>query len=159
MKKTLSLILALILCLSLCACGVNKYVGTYTDETIGVYRVEDIHFKTTNIMTLNANGTGTLIMKATESVSPSYSAENNYEIKAGDILCQYTLNWEDVDGYLVVDGTGQRYYTPSAGYPGQIIDYSRDKIGAQITMSESYELKGNKLFIAGRDLASFTKVD
>ena len=110
-------------------------------------------------MTLNADGTGTLIMKAAESVKPIGSAENDYEIKTGDILYQYTLNWEDVDGYLVVEGTGQRYYTPSAGYPGLIIDYSRDKIGAQITMSESYELKGNKLFIVGQDLASFTKVD
>jgi hypothetical protein len=60
-------------------------------------------------LVLHSGGTGKLTLESLETIkSPSI---NKYEIKKGDALLQYELLWKVVDGYLVIDGSGKKYYT------------------------------------------------
>ena len=162
MKRILSLLLALALSLSLCACGTNKekskYVGTYTYNNSSYYRtVGDEKFTVTYSLVLDSDGTGHLALKSEEAAKCSSNAIYYYEIKKGDILLEYELKWKVVDGYLVIDGIGRKYF--STLYPGSYHIGKFGGEGEQITISESYLLKGNQLVNVAGDYAEYTKVD
>ena len=154
MKKVISILLVLVMALSLCACGENsKYVGTY-DGGDGFYQVRDgFKIEFTRKIVLNSNGSG-IYTGTSKSSIPSF-LYGKASISEGDILFTYNLKWEISDGYLVINGTGKQYCkrdnmeTIVEMIPG----------GIEATISQSYELKGNKLFLAGSNYASFTKVN
>lgn len=162
MKKSVSLFLVLILCLSLCACGLSeeegKYVGTYTynrNSKFVTYQIKTL--EATYSFVLDSDGTGNLTVKAEGSVSGhNPDTFHPYEIKKGDVLLEYELEWKVVDGYLVVDGTGKRYYTTNRSNT-EIRDFGAEVI--PITLSESYELKGNQLIRVADGQGWYTKED
>ena len=83
MKKIWFLILAVVLCLSLCACGTtksfNKYVGEYTYE-------ESSGWKET--LTIRANGTGTWVQR------DRYGQQRQFDVK-----------WSSDDRYITLNCT------------------------------------------------------
>ena len=162
MKKVLFLFFALLLCLSVCACESNKeeskYVGAYTHNYTSYYRtIGDEKFTVAYSLVLNSGGTGNLTLKAQESAKCSSNAIYYYEINKGDILLEYELEWKVADGYLVIDGIGRKYF--STLYPGSYHIGKFGGEGEQITISESYQLKGNQLVNVAGDYAEYTKVD
>lgn len=148
MRKIVSLLLALVLCLGLCACNSSKeenheesnskYIGTYTTQK-QFMDLSGMKFQTSTEMVLSADGTGTCVMKAT--TTNEHLMYNKYKVVEGDVLLFYDLQWEESGDYLVITGSGKQYYELSNWNISAMIPE-----GIAVTMSESYELKGNKLF-------------
>lgn len=92
MKKVTSLIMTLVLCLSLCACGNASVSGTYEGERYGY----DFTFK--EVLTLNSDGTGTIEGTAT---SPGKN------MKIGDIYVQGTVKWTSEGDYITITSSLQ----------------------------------------------------
>ena len=156
MKKTLSFILALVMCLSLCACAtsiqdensstenahsneenkVHSFVGLYKNKHGLPYPDSAYSFFTTGTghfmgvyryYKINADGSGEIYCEPQETTSYLTSTEKSMLEDGKD-----SFSWEEADGYLV-------------------ITYSDGK-------SASYEKKGN-IFINVLDSEdSFTKV-
>ena len=163
MKKAVSFILAIILCLSLCACGSNnsnsnsasKYAGTYNHEGSYYDTIEGGKVYTNEELILNNDGTGTLVVKSlTDAPNFLYS---KYVLKKGDVLLSYDLKWNESDGYLVITGTGKQYFEVQPYGVAKAIGALLTN-GISVSISESYELKGNKLFEVGSNYAYYTKV-
>ena len=151
MRKVLCLLLALVMCLSLLACSGNssnsnkeenqevnnsKYIGTYTTQK-QFMDLSGMKFQTSTEMVLSADGTGTYVMKATTANSLMYG---KYNVAEGDVLLSYDLQWEESGDYLVINGSGKQYYELTNTNISAMISE-----GKAVTISESYELKGNKL--------------
>lgn len=130
MKRALSLILTLVLCLGLCACEDNsKYVGTYefTDHYSSWY-IEQLYYK--EILTLDADGTGTY--KRTTTKDGKY-------IKEGKVVETGNIQWETSDEYIIVKYSGQRII-PERPYSFFEITDPED-----VERSRTFEFKGNLL--------------
>ena len=149
MKKALSLILALVLCLGLCACGktnseTHKYVGTYTTESDSYYEMpygpEAIWYYET--LTLNDDGTGRYTKTAANSGA---LIAKDAELESGDV------NWEVVDGYIVVKYSGKKYITNT--------ETNHFCLGTAVTVSDSwtFELKANLLMDVATGKQEYTK--
>lgn len=152
MKKAVSLLLVFVLCLSLCACGgkgkKSKYIGKYINNSyLQTYDSQKI--EVTEEMIINKDGTGTIVMK---SLSEVYISLGQTRIQNGDILLSYEIEWEESDGYLVVTGSGMQYYKLNHA---SVTAYNPE--GESVEISDSYELKGNKLFEVGMEFAAYTK--
>ena len=152
MKKVISILLVLVIALSLCACGgKGKYVGTYTSE--GHFDVRDgSSYQVSTKLVINSDGTGSLV--ATSLDEDDSVLYGKYELNVGDVFYAYELTWEESDGYLIINGTGKRYYKMGEWSIEDMVPE-----GTPVTLSESYELKGNQLFQVGRDYVSYTKTN
>ena len=108
MKKAISLILALVLCSSLClaltGCGSSKYIGVYTREqypisiTAYIDKLNGYHPVSAGykeILTISSGGTGRL-----KYITSDLSSN-------GDdfVILDCPMTWEVVDGYLYVSGS------------------------------------------------------
>ena len=132
MKKALSLILALVLCLGLCACGNSsgkKFVGEYIeDRGYGIERSGN-HIQQTFV--LKSGGTGTY----KETVD-----KGDAIVEAGRLIADGTITWKVEDEYVVITTNIDYYY----GWENSI-PYFSNEICSSKTTTETYELKGNKL--------------
>ena len=169
MKKAISLFLILVLCLSLCACGLlnseNKYVGSYTSNYTRKFIIENgAEFAVKELLVINADGTGTLTYISEDTVSGTnnhVSPAHHYTIEKGDVLAELELEWGIVNEELVFNGTGKRYYTSEADYmtgsknSQTICDFGGDVLDA--STSGRYTLEDGQLYSGSRDC--YTKVD
>ena len=145
MKKAISLIMAFVLCLGLCACGNqssnnenSKFVGTYTsDDTVTVNRGTVISTKKT--MTLRSDGTGYI----EEVSSESFDSD-----PIGTVIKKYNVTWQCDEIYITIETT-LTYHKYSA------IDYFNVAIGE--SDSVTYELKGTQLFRPNQSFAQWDK--
>ena len=150
MKKAISLIMAFVLCLGLCACGNqssnnessnnenSKFVGTYTsDDTVTVNRGTVISTKKT--MTLRSDGTGYI----EEVSSESFDSD-----PIGTVIKKYNVTWQCDETYITIETT-LTYHKYSA------IDYFNVAIGD--SNSVTYELKGTQLFRPNQSFAQWDK--
>ena len=160
MKKTISVLLMLVIVLSLCACGnansgsvnngsVNnensakknnsKYVGTYV--FYGGWETPTT--PTEERLILEQDGTGTYSEFTTEYRNEIYPK--------GFVLEDGTISWSvDENGYITIVKNGNRYYTKREGYIEE---------GTPWTTLETCELKGTQLFVVGQEGgAKYTKV-
>ena len=132
MKKALSLLLALVLCLSLCACGnsaESKYIGTYSNSNYGVNQivVDNTGYAHgrhtlygTRTLTLNSDGTGKDI----------FIADEVPHIGTNITVYDCSITWEVIDEYLYITGTTEHYATHS---------------GSTISVDDRYILEGKTL--------------
>ena len=148
MKKTLSLILALILCLSLCACGTtstSQFVGTYEDK----YSITEYYsgwgynnlthqISCTEVLTLNDGGTGTFETTAT-------SSGEYYQV--GDVIEKGTVKWTDEGDYITITFSGFRYNK----------DYGNNTT-KPIDRTSTYEKKAGTLHSASSGTLVYTKI-
>lgn len=157
MKKAVSLILVLMLCLSMCACGGNsssKYVGTYEGGAAvlasvyesyngsTLYKSEFIQGKRT--ITLKADGTGSFSFKPTKTA--------NFTNKAVfDEMCNGTLVWQEDGDYLTI--TFHEVTYEDANHYGYMSDTRRE-----ITKTLTFELKGAQL-VSVTGSWTYTKVN
>ena len=169
MQKALSLILALIMCLSLCACGLlnpeNKYAGSYTSNYSRKFVIENgTEFGVKELLVINSDGTGTLsyISENTVSGTNNYvSPAHHFTIEEGDVLAELELEWSIVNEKLMFNATGKRYYTSEADYitdsnnSQTVCDFGGDEIETHAT--GIYTLKDDQLYSGSRDC--YTKVD
>ena len=104
MKKTISIVFVLVMCLSLCACGGNsKYVGTYTNsnrtmrmnypDQSNYWRIET--FDGICTLTLNSDGTGSQV----------FVAHTVPYVGSNVTVYDCPITWEVVDDYLYVTGS------------------------------------------------------
>ena len=114
MKKAISLIMALVLCLGLCACAGNsteqgsQFVGTYNksarthSEYYSGWGYDNLvnYIEYTTTMTLNAGGTGTF--KATTIEAGKYW-------KVGDVIEEGTVQWTCEGEYITITYSGFSY--------------------------------------------------
>ena len=155
MKKGLSLILVLVLCLGLCACGSKtKYVGTYESRASVLASVSESYkgstlYKSelvygTRTITLNSDGTGTIHFTTTENVNPTNKA-------VFDETCNGTLTW-NVDGdYLTITFNEITY--EDINHPGFMSDTRRE-----VAKTITFELKGAQL-VSVSGSWTYTKVN
>ena len=135
MKKALSLIMALVLCLGLCACADNRtepgsqtelgsqFVGTYnkSTRTLSEYYsgwgydnlVNYIDY--TSTLTLNGGGTGTF--KATTIEAGKYW-------QVGDVIEEGTVQWTCEDDYITITYSGFSYSKSYGKNTTTPIDYT-----------------------------------
>lgn len=146
MKKVIALMLALIMCMCLFACGKeeSKYVGTYSND--GKMSTGFDGFSVVKEMIISADGTGTATLTATDD----YIDKN---VKRGDVLWTIDFTWQEVEGFLATNGTKVMYYRPDS-ITEEWAWLSEPTSDAFV---ETYELKGNQLFEVGRDYASYNK--
>lgn len=150
MKKLIALILALVLCLGLCACSEasvhgSEFIGTYEHKgTLTEYHsaygynnlVRDI--SCTEVLTLNGGGTGTFKTTAT-------SEGEHYQV--GDILEEGTVKWLIEGDYITITFTGFRYNKDYGKNTTKPIDYT-----------VTYEKKAGTLHNASSGYLEYTKV-
>ena len=144
MKKAISVLLALVMCLGMCACGdgdkfdsksetmdpvMEKYVGNYKFDSYceNIFTHDKYQFSET--MTLNADGTGTYCRIVTEA--------SKY-ILAGVVVEDGTITWEVSDDYLIINYNGKDYTGSEDGF--MVITEPSDYI-----QTYSFELKGHLL--------------
>ena len=136
MKKALSLILALVMCLSLCACGSSKYIGSYHKE----YNIAGNGYwgdwvRAEEVLELKANGKGTF------QVILTHNSEN---ISAGTVVREGTVTWKKSGEYVIITRSGTEYLRKEK-HP-QYDDYYYYADGnTPYEQAETYELKGNQL--------------
>lgn len=147
MKKVVSLLLVLAVCLGLCACGGGKssqFVGMYEDE--GQYTEHYSGWGYDNLvndisciyrLTLNDGGTGTFERKATS---------DGKFYKYGDYIEKGTVHWIAEDNYVSVTFKGTKYTK----------DYGNDKEEV-IDRTETYERKAGTLHYTTGGVA-YTKI-
>ena len=123
MKKTITLVLVLAVCLGLCACGGGKnskfvgmyeYKGQFTERYSGWgydNLVNDI--SCTYRLTLNSGGTGTFERKATS---------DGKFFKYGDIIEEGKVTWVAEGDYVTVTFNGTRYIKNYGKDATEIID-------------------------------------
>lgn len=154
MKKAISLILALVLCLSLCACGDNKelekYYGTYEWEIAYMASVAD-YVSAKETITISKNGTGTFCVVCTK--------DSQY-ITADTVLAEGTISWEEVDGYIVITSSGTTYLNEESHFAGNgHYNFYHANGNSPLNNTKTYELKGNKLFnVESSSTTALTKV-
>jgi hypothetical protein len=132
MKKLFALILALVMCLGLCACGSSEYVGEY--EGTNNYEKRTLSVKSNGKYILefdrgSANGT--------------------------DFINEECGTWEEVDGYVVfktASYTVKQYSTESGELLSTKSSDLNDLDGKQ------FELKGTYLYETISDSLGFQKV-
>ncbi len=135
MKKSLSLSLAVLLCLSLCACTSNKYLGTYEKEYAYGNGYWADFVQAHEVMDLTWNGKGTFCVK---------SIHDSEYLSAGTILAEGTVTWNETDGYIVITRSGTLYLRMVQHPPYDGYYYYADGNEAY-NKTETYELKGSKL--------------
>ncbi len=147
MKKALSLLLALVMCLSLCACGGNKemkkYAGIYSGNIHyyeAIYGPEKLYNMET--LTLNADGTGHYEVTATSS---------GKFILEGTTLQSGDVTWEVSDNYIVVQYSGQDWLTTDENYYYHLGDPEA------VSKSWTLEKKANLLMDVATGNQEFTK--
>ena len=148
MKKALSLILVLVLCLGICACTSkqeSKFIGTYEhkytfSEHYSAYGYNNlVHtISCTEILTLEHDGVGTFKTKAT-------TAGKYYAV--GDVVTEGTVKWMVEDGYITIKFSGSRYNK----------DYGNNKI-EPINRTSAYERKAGTLHYASDGMIAYTKI-
>lgn len=148
MKKIISILLVLVMCLGLCACGKDnnstnsKYTGVYEcDFTTGL-----LNLAFTKRMELRPNGTGRYTEVTTNAAYPN--------IPVGTTIAEGTLSWKVLDGYVTITCEFNNYlYKGDA--PSEWLLIATDK---KKTI-ETYELKGSKLFDVAHDYIVWDKTE
>ena len=130
MKKAISLILVLALCMPLAACGsggedLSKYVGTYIGDSGQMH--DDI--KLPSGYSATSSGTKTLVLNRGGTGTVSYVGQFDYSSEEPFTMYSYDIKWEVIDGYLYVTGTGN-YLIGS---------------GVESKTNDQYELQGKTL--------------
>lgn len=155
MKKALSLILALVMCLSFCACSSSESDEVKNDETgkyIGQYQTGDSQFQYGNYqdsfyfvkqLQLVTGGTGTYEWKA---------STNGKYVTNGAIIEKGTVSWYVSDGYLVVTYSGTNYVNSNdSSY------YTLDGNNT-VQVTETFELKGHLLIDVASNRQEYEKI-
>ena len=140
MKKTISILLVLLVVLSLSACGNEdnqKYVGTYTRA----YNTS--HWEESEKLTLHADGTGSFESHVTAIDDGWADVLHNFKLLSP--LESYDVSWEvDSNGYITIYFQGKRYHYY------KLVDlryeYYYDENGFTESYSRVFEMKGNQLF-------------
>ncbi len=158
MRKVFALFLALILCLSMVACGgsndatkatdvptepettspINKFVGVYTGNQTytakGDYAGTVVYVELEKTMTLYADGTGTIEKRLKESYKDD---------AIGTVIETCKVTWQDDGTYISITETTTQH------------KYETSKVGNSFTMT--YELKGLQMFCPNESFARWTK--
>lgn len=155
MKKVISLLLALVMCLSMCACGVNntetsnnsqnkKYVGIYENEySVGSFAV----FYTVSLELL-PDGTGTYTGIATKVDA----SQCTIGLEEGDVVRKGTVDWEVSDDYIVI------HYSITLNLTKKLLGKWSTTTQEPESWTETYELKGSKLINVTRASDTWDKV-
>jgi len=151
MKKVISLIMVLVLCLGLCACAGNRtelgsqFVGKYEykgelTEYYSAYGYNNlVHtIKYTETLTLNGGGTGTFKAIAT-------SSGEHYQ--AGDVIKEGTVTWTCEGEYITIKYSGSSYNKDYGKNTTKLID-----------STSTYEKKAGTLHSASSGYLAYTKV-
>ena len=149
MKKAVSLLLALVLCLGLCACSnaesTSQFVGTYEDkyeitEYYKLYIYDNLvhHISCKKVLTLNDGGTGTFKTTAT-------SAGEHYQV--GDIVEEGTVTWMAEGDYITITYKGFRYKKDYGNNTTELIDHT-----------STYEKKAGTLHTTASGILAYTKI-
>ena len=148
MKQTISILLALILTLGLCACSKDnsnsadsKYVGTYENS----YTTGSLNLSYTARMELHPNGTGTYTEVTTNAAYPN--------IPVGTTIAAGTASWKVSDGYVIITCTYTNYLY-KGDTPSEWLLTASDKEET----TETFELKGSKLINVEHDWNTWDKV-
>lgn len=150
MKKIISIVLLLALCLSLCACGAmsdsgTKFVGTYEDKgQISVtysgwgYNnlVDTVSYKET--LKLESDGGGSYEQVAT--------TKGKYH-EIGDVIAEGTVTWETDGEYVTVTIRGTSYKRDNG-----------NNVEVPIDRTVTYEMKGSTLHSASNGSLAYTKI-
>lgn len=155
MKKVISLLLALVMCLSMCACGVNntetsnnsqnqKYVGIYENE----YNAGSFAVFYTVSLELLPDGTGTYTGIATEVDA----SQCTIGLEEGDVVSEGTVAWEVSDDYIVI------HYSITLSLTNKLLGKWSTTTQEPKSWTETYELKGSKLINVTRDSDTWDKV-
>ena len=145
MKKIVALLLALVLCLGLCACGAkseqegSEYVGTYVNDRviIGSYYgnyFDDAGYEAVAKLQLDSNMTGSYVVTYNEDVEVLNNMtfdEVVFRAKKGDVYASYDLTWEVDEDCIIV------YYE---GIVHPTLGEDKTNSGSWVS-----ELKGNEL--------------
>ena len=151
MKKSISLILALVLCLGLLsACGnskeMEKYAGVYTASYYEFWVPQD-NFYYKKEMVLNSDGTGTYTGTATS---------DGLYIPTGTPVGIGTITWEVSDGYIVVKSVITSFVNNN---DGKYFTLFPNEAGYETsTETETYELKGNVLMPVAQSGGNWEKI-
>lgn len=152
MKKVISLIIALVLCLGLCACGASnrtelgsQFIGTYEHkytllESYSAYGYNNLVNSISCKETLILNGGGTGTFKAVATDSGEY-------YQSGDVVQEGTVQWTCDDDYITITFSGFSYKK----------DYGKNTT-EQIDYSTTYEKKAGTLHKASSGYLVYTKV-
>ena len=150
MKKVFAIMLALVMGLSLCACGENsnharkKYIGTYIGNS-GTFA-----YKSQEELTLQADGTGFFESHVTNIDYGSICEAHDFYILAP--LESYDVTWEvDDNGYITIHFQGKKYYKRGD------LDYYYIEDGIAESFTSVYEMKGAQLFYVDSGNSWLTK--
>ena len=147
MKKVISLIMVLVLCLGLCACADqgSQFTGTYEHkgeltEYYSVYGYNNcVHtIKYTETLILNGDGTGTFKAIATSS---------GEHYKVGDVVQEGTVTWTCEGEYITIKYNGSSYNKDYGKNTTKLIDYT-----------STYEKKAGTLHSASSGYLAYSKV-
>lgn len=146
MKRILALILALVMCLPLCACGNSqaKYAGTYVceaDKTFG--KGSDSLNGTIGTLILYEDGTGYSKEEVSYTESPYWTV--------GEIQSEASVTWMENEGYITVSYNEKKYYDT---FPGHPCKNNPVETFRQVT----YEAKGTQLLGTKPDGSIYTYV-
>ena len=158
MKKAVSLFLALVLCLSLSACGnkgSKKYAGTYTSSNMfmpasatedyrggTLHTVEHVPGKWT--LTLNKDGSGTMDFTPDHT---NYAFSNKAVF---DEMCHGTLTWEENGDCVDITFTYITYVDPNNSL--EMTATRREDV-----KTYSFEMKGSQLVNVSKG-PNYTKI-
>ena len=150
MKKIISIVLLLALCLSLCACGATsasgmKFVGTYEDKGQlsvgysgwGMNNLVD-YVSYTETLELDNGGTGTYKSVAT--------SQGKYH-KVGDVIEKGTVTWKSDGEYVTISIRGIRYDKSYGNNTEEPFD-----------RTSTYEMKAGTLHDASSGSLAYTKI-
>lgn len=156
MKKAISLIVVILLCLGLCACEDNsssKYAGTYTANTFILAAVSEPYNGGTLHKTETVSGIRTIILNADGTGSIQFTATQQATITNQSIydeMSKGTLTWSEDDGYLTITYHEVTYEDPNQSF--SLCSTRTDK-----NTTYTYELKGSQLICVTNGL-DYTRV-
>ena len=134
MKKTLAIIALVVLCLSLCACGNNKYVGTYQREISYLSGPEGVGVLAKEVMELAESGKGTFHVICTK---------DNDLFPAETVLVEGNITWVETDENITIKKSEVTFVRED-----DIFDFDRifyvDGNGETL-ITETFTLSENKL--------------
>ena len=148
----------------------KRFVGSYkghTPQEFHDFGTSGKHYMSNNIpinekMVLYEDGTGTYERRFANEVITYHYLEyyvDKYDLEANAIHSTYNLEWEVVDGYVIIQFSGYNYYP---NYPrSNFYETKYVSDGELDEFSRTYELRANKLFDIDKtgDTAQFTKID